>query len=104
MTFKVILNLMKNLRLHNVDILKKFIKDKELNKKYISEKDEFFYFKISNECTRRKLKSCSFRDLLRDAEELTFLIKDLPFNFQKNAKNPPNFLELIRQLSTFSQL
>ena len=40
MTFKVILHLMKNLRLYNVDILKKFLKDWALNKKYIAEKDD----------------------------------------------------------------
>ena len=34
-------NLMKNLRLHNVDILKKFLKDQVLNKKHIAEEDDF---------------------------------------------------------------
>ena len=32
---------MKNLRLHNVDILEKFLIDKALNKKYIEEKGDF---------------------------------------------------------------
>ena len=32
---------MKNMRLHNVDILEKFLKDQALNKKYIPEKDDF---------------------------------------------------------------
>ena len=41
MTFQVILNLMKNLRLHYVDILGKFLNDYALNKKYIAEKDDF---------------------------------------------------------------
>ena len=30
-----------NLRIHNVDILEKFLKDYALNKKYIAEKDDF---------------------------------------------------------------
>ena len=37
MTFEVILHLMKNLRLHYVDILEKFKNDWALNKKYIAE-------------------------------------------------------------------
>ena len=41
MTFEVILHLMKKLCLHNVDILKKFLKDKALNKKYVAEKYDF---------------------------------------------------------------
>ena len=32
---------MKNLRIHNVDILEKFLKDQALNKKYIVEKYDF---------------------------------------------------------------
>ena len=32
---------MKNLLLHNVDILEKILKDQTLNKKYIAEKDNF---------------------------------------------------------------
>ena len=40
-TFEVILNLIKKLRLHNVDILEKSLKDQALNKKYIAEKDDF---------------------------------------------------------------
>ena len=32
---------MKKLRLHYVDILKKFLKDQALNKKYVAEKDDF---------------------------------------------------------------
>ena len=32
---------LKNLRLHNVDILEKFSKDWAFNKKYIAEKDDF---------------------------------------------------------------
>ena len=41
MTFEIIIHLMKNLRLHNVDILEKFLEDKSLNKKYIAEKGDF---------------------------------------------------------------
>jgi hypothetical protein len=41
MTFKVILYLMKNLRLHNVDILEKFLEGKAINIKYIAEKKDF---------------------------------------------------------------
>ena len=41
MTFEVILHLMKNLRVHNVDILEKFLKDNALNKRYNAEKDDF---------------------------------------------------------------
>ena len=42
MTFEVILHLMKNLLLHNVDIVKLVsLKDYALNKKYIAEKDDF---------------------------------------------------------------
>ena len=32
---------MKNLRFHNVDILEKFLKYQALNKKYITEKEDF---------------------------------------------------------------
>ena len=35
------LHLMKNLLLHNVDILEKFLKDLALDKKYMAEKDDF---------------------------------------------------------------
>ena len=31
---------MKNLRLHNADILEELLKDQALNKKYIAEKDD----------------------------------------------------------------
>ena len=41
MTFVVILHLMKYLRLQNIDILEKFVKDSALNKKYIAENDNF---------------------------------------------------------------
>ena len=41
MTFDVILNFMKNLRLHNIDNLEKFLKDQALNKKNIAENDDF---------------------------------------------------------------
>ena len=41
MTFNVILYFMKKLCLNNVDILKKFIKDKALNRKFVAEKDHF---------------------------------------------------------------
>ena len=41
MTFEVILNFVKNLFIHNVDILEKFLKDWALNKKFIAEKDDF---------------------------------------------------------------
>ena len=40
MNFEVILHIMKNVRLHNVDILEKFLKFWALNKKYIAEKDD----------------------------------------------------------------
>ena len=40
MTFEVKLHCMKNVGLHYVDILKKFLKDYALNKKYITEKDD----------------------------------------------------------------
>ena len=40
MTMDDILHLLKNLCLHNVDILGKFLKDQTLNKKYIAEKDD----------------------------------------------------------------
>ena len=40
MTFEVILHLLKNLLLHNVDILEKFKKDYTLDKKNIAEKDD----------------------------------------------------------------
>ena len=40
MTFEVVLNFMKHLCLHNVEILEKFIKDQALSKKYIAEKDD----------------------------------------------------------------
>ena len=39
--FGFILYLMKNLRLHNVDIIEKFSKDLALDKKCIAEKDDF---------------------------------------------------------------
>ena len=39
--YEVILHFIKKIRLHNVDILKKFQKDWELNKKYIGETDDF---------------------------------------------------------------
>ena len=42
---------MKNLGLHNVDILQKFLKDYSLNKKYIAEKDNN---KKSNKHARKK--------------------------------------------------
>ena len=42
MNFEIILHLMKKLRLHNVDILEKILKDWGLNKKYIAEKDVTF--------------------------------------------------------------
>ena len=32
---------MKNLRLRNIDIIEKFLKDQALNKKQIAEKDDF---------------------------------------------------------------
>ena len=37
------LHLMKNLLLHNVDILEKFLKDLALNKKYMAEKDDLMW-------------------------------------------------------------
>ena len=40
MTFEVILHVMKKMCLHNDDILEKFLKDSELNKKYIAEKNQ----------------------------------------------------------------
>ena len=44
---------MKNLPLHNVDILEKFLKDYTLNKKYMAEKDDFeiLKFPLCTECT-----------------------------------------------------
>ena len=45
MTFEVIIHLMKYLRLHNVDILEKLLKDKALDKKYIAANDFFFLSK-----------------------------------------------------------
>ena len=41
MNFEVIIHVIKNLSLHNVDILEKLLKDQALNKKYIAEKDDF---------------------------------------------------------------
>ena len=41
MTFEVKLDFLKNLRLHTVEILEKFLKDWALNKKHIAEKDNF---------------------------------------------------------------
>ena len=41
MTFDVMLYFMKNLCLHNLDILKTYLKDYSLNQKYIAEKDVF---------------------------------------------------------------
>ena len=40
MTFKVILNIIENLCLHNDDILEKFWKNWEINKKNIEKKDD----------------------------------------------------------------
>ena len=46
MTFEVILKFMKNLFLHNVDILEKLLKDWAVNKKYIAENDDFDILKL----------------------------------------------------------
>ena len=40
-TFEALLYFMTNLRLHNVDIHEKFLKDQALNKIYIEEKVDF---------------------------------------------------------------